>query len=90
MLNQEHQLELARKMSIDPTTLRGLVMMCGYACNATDWLLYHETPLARESHKNLVDELQPRVKPDTKMMHPLFRELCLGAQEILRLVDWNE
>lgn len=90
VLNQEMQTKLARELSIDPMTLRGLVMMCGYACNATDWLIYHGIPLTRESFQNLVDELRRRVSTDTEILHPLFHQLCWGAQEVLRLTDWGE
>ena len=90
MLNREQQLELARKMAIEPRTLLGLVMMCGYACKATDWLLYHNMPLTKESYRSLINEFQPKVESDVGMKHFLFRELYFGAQEVLRLVNWND
>lgn len=88
MLTADEQVKLAKTTAVDPITLRGITLACGFACKAAEWLTYHGVAHTRDGFKGLIAELQPRMS-DTDTTGMLFRELVWGAQEMLRLVDWE-
>ena len=90
MLNEDQKQELAPKIPVDLKTLSGLVIVCRYAWKATDWLLYHSTPLTRQSYVELVNEFKPKVDMDREISHLLYQEICWGALEMLKRVDWDD
>jgi hypothetical protein len=61
-LNTEQQVTIASRMAIDPVTLRGLVMACGFACKAADWLVYHDQPTTRQGFAALDSEMRQKVR----------------------------
>jgi hypothetical protein len=86
-MTSEQQAKISMERPINPVTLRGITMVCGYACNANDWLSYHNLPTTREGFTALHAEMKER--KSNPVRRSLFLELYWGSGEILRLVDWN-
>jgi hypothetical protein len=86
-LTAERQTKIAKAMSVDPITFRGFVMLMGYACNSCDWIKYHRLPATRDGFKSMIADLKRHKNADPE--RSLFSELTWGAEEMLRLVDWN-
>ena len=74
---------IARRRELDPSMLRGLVVVSRHACMALDWLEYHHRPLTRLHLKQLVDEFDG-ADPNRNVLR---WELHTGAWEILRKID---
>jgi hypothetical protein len=76
---------IARKRQLNPTTMRGLVIVSRHACMALDWLEYHRQPLTQWHLR----QLELEFKDADPKRDVLKWELWNGAWEVLRKVDWQ-
>src|SRR5689334_18167832 len=76
---------IAQQRRLDPMTIRGVAIVCRYACAALDWLEYHHQPLTQWH----LQQLEAEFRSADPKRDVLKWELHTGAREMLRAVDWH-